>query len=145
MQRLPLVEISMQLLPDCRRLMFQEPGVKTVAIAIYIVAVAFTAVLAQKPSPERNGIVLPTVVRQVQPQYTPSAKSARSEGIVVLDVVVQKDGTVGAVRVKRSLDARHGLDQQAVNAAKQWLFTPGTKAGTPVPVTVTIEMKFTLH
>jgi protein TonB len=118
---------------------------KAVAGAVSVIAVMFATLLAQEVAPEGKGVVLPTVVRQVQPQYTPSARSARSEGTVVLDVVVQKDGTVGAVKVKRSLDSKHGLDQQAVKAAKQWLFTPGTKAGRPVPVTVTIEMKFTMH
>jgi TonB family protein len=58
--------------------------------------------------------------------------------------VVLADGNVGDVTVARSLDTTYGLDQQAVNAAKQWTFKPGTKDGKPVAVRVNIELKFTL-
>ncbi len=54
------------------------------------------------------------------------------------------DGNVGDVKVVRSLDTTYGLDQQAVNAAKQWTFKPGTKDGKAVSVLVTIELRFTL-
>ena len=48
------------------------------------------------------------------------------------------------VSVKRSLDPTYGLDQQAVKAARQWKFKPGTKDGKAVPVRVSLEMTFTL-
>jgi TonB family protein len=48
------------------------------------------------------------------------------------------------VKVTESLDTVYGLDAEAVKAVKQWLFTPGTKNGKPVPVKVDIEMTFTL-
>ena len=48
------------------------------------------------------------------------------------------------VQISKSLDAEYGLDQQAIKAAKQWKFKPGTREGTPVAVEVTIEMTFTL-
>ena len=44
----------------------------------------------------------------------------------------------------RSLDRTHGLDDEAVKAAKQWQFTPGSVKGAPVPVVVWIEPTFTL-
>jgi len=46
--------------------------------------------------------------------------------------------------VVRSLDPTFGLDAQAVIAARQWIFKPGTKDGQPVAVRVMIEMTFTL-
>jgi protein TonB len=61
-----------------------------------------------------------------------------------LDTVVLADGTVGDVRVARSLDAVNGLDRQAVKAMKQWRFKPGLKDGKPVAVRVQVEMSFTL-
>ena len=46
--------------------------------------------------------------------------------------------------VTESLDKEYGLDTQAVEAARQWLFKPGTKDGKPIAVRVTLEMVFTL-
>ena len=57
-----------------------------------------------------------------------------------MEAVVLTDGTVGEVRVTQPLDP--GLDDEAVKALKQWTFSPGTKDGRPVPVSVEIEMSF---
>jgi periplasmic protein TonB len=92
-----------------------------------------------------NGVSLPSVLREVKPLYTTEAIAARIQGTVLMSVVVLSDGTVGDVTVVRSLDPIYGLDAQAVSAAKQWLFAPGMKDGTPVAVRVTIEMTFTLR
>lgn len=94
--------------------------------------------------PGTEGLVAPRVKKEVRPQYTKAAKDAGIKGNVVLDVVINADGTVGDVTVKQSLDTKYGLDAQAVEAARQWLFEPGTKDGKPVPVLVTLEMSFTL-
>jgi TonB family protein len=92
-----------------------------------------------------NGVTLPRVLREVKPQYTSDAMRAKVQGTVLLECVVQKNGTVGDVQVIRSLDPTFGLDQQAVVAAKAWLFAPGTRLGEPVPVLITIELTFTLR
>ena len=85
----------------------------------------------------------PVVVKEVKPQYTRDAKDARIQGIVTLECVVETDGTVGDVKVTKSLEA--GLDQEAIKAVKQWRFEPGNKDGKPVPVLITLEMTFTLR
>jgi TonB family protein len=54
------------------------------------------------------------------------------------------DGTVGDVTVAQSLDAVHGLDDQALKAMKQWRFKPGLKNGEPVAVLAVGGMTFTL-
>jgi len=91
-----------------------------------------------------NGVTIPRIIREVRPQYTAEAMRAKVQGGVLLECVVQTDGTVGDVRVLRSLDTTYGLDQEAIKAAKQWKFAPGTRNGEPVPVMVTIELTFTL-
>jgi len=90
------------------------------------------------------GIQTPVLLRSVQPKYTREALQAKIEGVVELEVVILPNGTVGDVRVTRSLDQVNGLDQQAIDAAKQWLFRPGTKDGREVPVIVTLVMEFRL-
>jgi len=87
---------------------------------------------------------MPTVVREVKPDYTAEAKQHGIQGTVELSVVVNDDGTVGEVKVTRSLDDKYGLDEQAVSAMKKWQFKPGTKDGKPVAVQVTVEMSFKL-
>ena len=101
------------------------------------------------PTPQQSepyraapGIEFPTPVRSVQPKYTPEAIQARVKGVVELEVVVSPTGTVGDVRVTKSLDTKYGLDQQAIEAAKQWVFRPGMKDGRAVPVLVTIIIEF---
>jgi periplasmic protein TonB len=91
-----------------------------------------------------DGITLPRIIRQVKPQYTKEAKEARIQGEVVVAAVVKDDGKVGEVTVTKSLDTVYGLDEEAVNAVKQWLFSPGTKDDKPVAVRVEIELTFTL-
>jgi protein TonB len=90
-----------------------------------------------------NGVKAPVLVKEVKPNYTKGAMDRRVQGIVEVDAVVLKDGTVGDVTIKRSLD--DDLDQEAVKATKQWQFKPGTKDGEAVSVQVQIELSFTLR
>ncbi len=92
-----------------------------------------------------QGVTAPVLVRETKPNYTAEAMRARIQGLVGLECVVMPDGSVGDVRVVHSLDLQFGLDQQAVNALKQWRFRAGMKDGTPVPVLVMVEMSFTLR
>ena len=91
------------------------------------------------------GINLPRLLREVKPQYTPEAMRAKIQGTVSLEVVVLPDGTIGDVRVTKSLDPVFGLDAQAIAAARQWRFAPGTRFGEPVAVALTIELLFNLR
>jgi protein TonB len=92
-----------------------------------------------------NGVELPRVLREVKPQYTADAMRAKVQGTVWIEAVVMPDGSVGRVEVVKSLDSSFGLDQEAIKAARQWRFVPGTRFGQPVPVIVTIELTFTLR
>jgi protein TonB len=92
-----------------------------------------------------SGVINPRVLREVKPQYTADAMRAKVQGTVLLECVVMPDGSVGRVDVVKSLDPTFGLDAEAVKAAKQWRFQPGTRFGEPVAVLVTIELTFTLR
>ena len=95
-------------------------------------------------SSEDKGITLPQVVKEVKPVYTAAAMQAKIQGSVWLTAVVLSSGDVGDVVVRTSLDKEHGLDEEAIKAARQWKFKPGAKDGKPVPVKLTIEFTFTL-
>lgn len=92
-----------------------------------------------------NGVTVPILIRDVKPQYTPDAMRAKVQGSVWLECVVLPDGSVGDIRITRSLDQRFGLDEEAIKAARQWQFRPGVRMGEPVPVIVTIELSFNLR
>jgi protein TonB len=68
---------------------------------------------------------------------------ARVQGAVIVECVVSTSGVRTYAHVVRSLHSTYGLDQEAVNAAGQWRFRPGTRQGRPVPVVVTMEITFT--
>lgn len=92
-----------------------------------------------------NGVTLPRILREVKPAYTSDAMRAKVQGTVLLQCVVRPDGAVTDIQVLRSLDSVFGLDQEAMKAARQWRFAPGTRMGQAVSVQITIELTFTLR
>ena len=88
-------------------------------------------------------VTAPRLIKSARPNYPAEAMRAKVQGRVMLEAVVQPDGTVGEVRVTRSLDRKFGMDESAVKALKEFRFTPGTKDGVPVPVLVSSEIEFT--
>ena len=91
-----------------------------------------------------DGVSLPVVTHEVKPKYTREAMQKKIQGTVWLAVVVGAKGDVTDVKVSKALDPEYGLDDAAVDAARQWKFKPGMKDGRPVAVRVTVEMAFTL-
>ena len=92
-----------------------------------------------------SGVTLPRSLREVKPAYTAEAMRAKVQGMVLVECIVMPDGNVGDAKIIRSLDPTFGLDQEALKAARQWKFLPGTRLGEPVPVIITIELTFTLR
>ena len=89
------------------------------------------------------GIDPPTLVREVRPIYTDDARRQRIQGDVILEIVVRSDGSVGSIKVRRSLGG--GLDQRAIEAVRQWRFNPARRHGTPVDVAVEVAVEFKLR
>jgi TonB family protein len=114
--------------------------------SLLAVAATSSSLLAQGQTvyTSRDGVTLPSPVKQVKPEYTKSGLQQRIQGSVLLSSVILADGTVSDVRVDRSLDEASGLDQAAIDAMKQWAFKPGTKDGKPVAVRIQCEITFTL-
>jgi TonB family protein len=90
-----------------------------------------------------GGVTSPIVVYRVEPTYSEEARKAKYQGVVVLQAIVRKDGTIEILKVVRGLGL--GLDENAISALKQWKFRPATKNGVPVDVALNIEVNFTLR
>ncbi|MDZ4181580.1 MAG: TonB family protein [Candidatus Cloacimonadaceae bacterium] len=74
----------------------------------------------------------PVIIGRLSPEYPDFAKRARVQGTVVLEVEVYRDGSIGNIRVQRSLQSGPGgLDEAAINAVKKVRFQPGKSSGQP--------------
>ena len=82
----------------------------------------------------------PMKVKNVAPIYPEIAKSARVSGVVVVEATVGEDGKVMDTKVLRSVPL---LDQAALDAVRQWEYTPTLLNGKPVPVVTTVTINFT--
>src|SRR6478752_6161602 len=95
-------------------------------------------------APVRVGgaIKQPTKIKDARPVYPPIAQSARVQGVVIIEATIGPDGRVQEAHVLRSIPL---LDAAALDAVKQWQYTPTTLNGVPVPVIMTVTVNFTLQ
>jgi protein TonB len=84
----------------------------------------------------------PRKIVDVRPMYPDLARSARVDGTVILEAVVDTNGSVTQLRVVRSVPL---LDQAALDAVRQWRYAPTVYGGRPVSVLLTITVRFTLQ
>jgi TonB family protein len=82
------------------------------------------------------------ILDKPHPQYSAEGRTLRLEGDVVLDLVFQADGTVQVNRVISGLG--HGLDEAAMQAAKQIKFKPAKRDGQPVDFPARVRIEFRL-
>ena len=98
--------------------------------------------VAQAPVRPGGQIKTPERIHHVAPAYPTIARMSHVQGVVILEAVIGVDGRVQNVRVLRSQPL---LDQAAVDAVSQWIYTPSTLNGVPVPVIMTVTVAFTLN
>ena len=92
-----------------------------------------------------SGVTSPIEIRRGVPQYTSDAMRAHIQGAVIVECIVQTNGTCTNIRILRAIEPSFGLNEEAIKAAQQWRFRPGTLKGEPVPVLVTLEVGFRLR
>ena len=101
--------------------------------------------VAEAPPPIRIGgaIQSPKLLHRVEPLYPPIAISARMQGLVILETLVDLDGNVEGVKVLRS--AGSVLDREALAAVRQWRYAPLILNGRPLRFLVTVILSFSVE
>jgi protein TonB len=99
---------------------------------------------AEGPAPVRVGgnVKPPTKIKDVRPIYPQEAMGAKVQGVVIIEATIDTQGFVSDAKVLRSIPL---LDQAALDAVRQWEFTPTLFNGQPVPVIMTVTVNFTVQ
>jgi periplasmic protein TonB len=100
------------------------------------------AVTPRAPVPVGGVIKPPAKTRDVSPVYPPIAQAARVQGIVIIEATISPAGNVQDTRVLRSIPM---LDAAALDAVRQWEYTPTLLNGVPVAVVMTVTVNFQLR
>ncbi len=85
----------------------------------------------------------PKLIFTPDPEYTPSARNDRVQGVVTVSVNLDVDGIPHDMKVVRGL--RPDLDKKAIEAVSKWRFTPAIKDGKPTAVSVNVQVAFRLY
>ena len=101
------------------------------------------AAAAGGSAPLRVGgdIAEPKKLVDAKPVYPQIAQAAKVQGVVILEVIIDTTGGIRDAKVLRSIPL---LDQAALDAVKQWRFTPTVMNGNPAEVIMTVTVAFTL-
>lgn len=91
----------------------------------------------------RQGVTVPQVIFNPEPSFSDEARKAKAQGIVLLLLVVGKDGHPYDIRVRQSLGM--GLDEKAIEAVNRWRFKPATLNGQPVATKIAVQVDFHLY
>ena len=89
-----------------------------------------------------GNVQAPKKIKDVKPAYPEEARANRVQGIIILEIVIAPTGRVVDARVLRSI---HGLDDAALDAVKQWEFTPTLLNGVPVAIVMSVTVNFTMN
>ncbi len=90
-----------------------------------------------------RGVTVPQVIFNPEPGFSDEARKAKQQGIVLLQLVVGKDGHTYDIHVRQSLGM--GLDEKAMEAVRSWRFRPATLNGQPVATQIGVEVDFHLY
>ncbi len=121
--------------------MMRALGARAVLLALTAAAAGSATGVAGEPLRVGGEVTAPVRTVYVQPEYPEAAKKEGLEGKVVLDVVVEVSGEVGAIEV---LGSSPTFDRAAVDAVQQWMFRPAELKGKPVAVRLTVIVEFKL-
>jgi TonB family protein len=114
----------------------------TVLVCIIFVLIAGMLCALQQPEQKESSRQEPKLIKKVEPEYPEVAKSARIQGVVILEATITKKGDVVNVKVLREPSPL--LTKPAIDAVKQWKYEPGKIDGNVADVIVTLTVNFSL-
>jgi len=94
----------------------------------------------QEPKQVEGEVTRPEIIAQMKPVYTDEARIALTTGKVIVKAIIDQEGCVTDVRALQELP--HGLTESAMQAVRQWVFSPATLAGKPVKVYYVLTINF---
>ena len=89
-----------------------------------------------------GNVSAPVPIYKPEPPYSEEARKAKYQGVVVLLIVVDRQGNVADISILKPLGM--GLDEKAVTTVRTWKFHPARRNNTPVAVRVSVEITFRL-
>lgn len=90
-----------------------------------------------------GGVSAPELIHSVQPEFTSQARAARYQGVVSIQLIVDRNGNPEDLQIVKHLGM--GLDQKALEAVRQYQFRPAMYQGHPVPVRLVVDVNFRLY
>lgn len=102
-----------------------------------------------EPTPAAPAPVLPPradagQISNPAPAYPSLSRRLREEGLVVLEILIRADGSVGEIKLKASSGFKR-LDEAAMNAVKRWRYQPATQGGIAIDFWYEQPVEFNLH
>ena len=101
---------------------------------------ATTTVEPDVPLPVGGEVKAPVVIHRVTPPYPKLALTARLNGSVIVECIIDKTGRVRDVRVLRSSSSL--FEQPAIDAVQQWQFAPGSLHGKAIDTIFDLTVTF---
>jgi len=103
----------------------------------------FETAVARLQAHRAGGNIRPPLkVTDIKPVYPPIAQSARVQGVVVVEALIDDQGNVVNARVVRSIPL---LDAAALDAVTKWKYAPADLDGRLVAVVMTVTVSFALR
>lgn len=117
--------------------------ISTILVLFVMLLCIGTSMSQSADNPKEPRATLPKIVSTVDPEYTPEAKRKKIQGVVLLSLRVEPDGSIDDVKVVRSLG--YGLDEKAVEAVRKWKFQPATRDDVPIETKLNVEVLFRIR
>jgi TonB family protein len=90
-----------------------------------------------------GNVLAPEKIYAPTPTYSEEAREARIQGVVILQAIIDEEGTVAELKVIKGLPFQ--LTENTLETVKNWRFRPATLEGQPVPVYYNLTVSFSLQ